>query len=58
MYAKFMTLQGEVEAFYDWKDVSTARIYWARRWWHLWRRPIEDARLILWCVEYLRVLKQ
>lgn len=58
MYAKFMTLKGEVEAFYDWHDVSAARIYWARRWWQFSRRPVEDARLIQWCIEYLRATKQ
>jgi len=53
-----MTLKGEVEAFYDWHDVSAARIYWARRWWQFSRRPVEDARLIQWCIEYLRATKQ
>jgi hypothetical protein len=58
MFARFMTLQGEVEAFYDEHDVSTACIYWRRRWWQLRRRPVEDARLVLWCIEYLRVTKE
>jgi hypothetical protein len=58
MFARFMTPQGEVEAFYDWEDASTARIYWPRRWWRIWRQPVEDARLILWCVEYLRLTRE
>ena len=58
MFTKIMTLQGEVEAFYDWENVSTARLYWPRRWWQVQRRPVEDARLILWCIEYLRVTRQ
>lgn len=61
MVAHLQSPQGWVIAYYDDEDVSEARLFWPReRWWHHFQRlrPIEDARLVMWCREYLRITKQ
>lgn len=52
MYRKLLTPWGEVEIF-NTLNPRMIKVYHPRKWWQINRRPVTDARCVMWCVNYL-----